>query len=180
VKASDITTHRLINQQVLEPKFKKPEALVSWMGAVQAQDFGGVKWAIGQRVKGATDASVEQAFNDGAMLRTHVLRPTWHFVTPADIRWMVSLTAPRINTTCASQYRNLGLNDMVFSQTNKILTNALKDGNNLTRVELAKILEQAKVETNDIRMSHLMMRAELDMVVCSGIKKRKTIYLRPV
>ena len=60
---------------------------------MQAQDYLGAKWALGLRLPGTTDAKIEQAFNDGAILRTHVMRPTWHFVAPADIRWLLALTA---------------------------------------------------------------------------------------
>src|SRR6185436_402511 len=94
--ASEIISYRLINQQIAETKFKKPEEIVSWMGAMQAQDFAMAKWAIGLRLPGLKEADVEKAFNEGAILRTHLLRPTWHFVTPDDIRWMLALTAPRI------------------------------------------------------------------------------------
>ncbi|HSQ32068.1 MAG TPA: crosslink repair DNA glycosylase YcaQ family protein [Gemmatimonadaceae bacterium] len=62
--------------------------VVRSLGAVQAQDYAGAKWAIAQRARDATDAVVERLFNDGRILRTHVLRPTWHFVLPEDIRWM--------------------------------------------------------------------------------------------
>ena len=62
---------------------------------MQAQDYPAAKWAIGSRAPGCQDGDVEQAFNDGLILRTHVLRPTWHFVTPEDIRWLLTLSAPR-------------------------------------------------------------------------------------
>src|SRR5688572_7209833 len=93
----DIAQQRLINQRVEGSKFESPQAAVRWLGAVQSQDYGGAKWALGQRVDGATDAELDRAFNEGSILRTHVLRPTWHFVDPADIRWMLALTAPRVH-----------------------------------------------------------------------------------
>jgi hypothetical protein len=73
-----------------------PEQLVTRLGAMQAQDYGPAKWSLGPRMPGASDALIEQAFADGTILRTHVLRPTWHFVSPADIRWLLGLTSPRI------------------------------------------------------------------------------------
>lgn len=86
----DVARQRLRNQHLSATHFSKPQNLVKWMAAVQAQDYIGAKWAVGQRVLGATDDAIEKAFADGKVLRTHVLRPTWHFVSPADIRWMLS------------------------------------------------------------------------------------------
>src|SRR5712691_9779467 len=105
----DIAHQRLHNQLITQPMFKKPSDVVQWLGAVQAQDYAAAKWAVAQRTKGITDAAIEQAFADGAILRTHLLRPTWHFVTPADIRWMLTLTAPRVNAVNTYWYRKLEL-----------------------------------------------------------------------
>ncbi len=90
----DISNRRLVSLGIAGASFEKPEDVVSYLVAVQSQDFAGAKWALGQRMRRAIDSDIEQAFNDGSILRTHVMRPTWHFVTPADIRWMLALTAP--------------------------------------------------------------------------------------
>ena len=82
----ELVRRRLRNQRLVRSAFRKPGDVVAWLGAVQAQDYSGAKWALGMRATGVTDADVELAFAAGAILRTHVLRPTWHFVTPADIR----------------------------------------------------------------------------------------------
>src|SRR5262245_8709805 len=94
---SEIVQRRLLNQHLVGSSFEKPEEVVSWLGAVQAQEYAGAKWAVAQRTSGLTEAAIEHALAEGAILRTHVLRPTWHFVTPADIRWLLALTAPRVN-----------------------------------------------------------------------------------
>src|SRR5262245_26949441 len=94
--ATTITGSRLRNQRLLDSAFTKPEDVVNWMGAMQAQDYPGAKWALALRMKRATDAAIDSAFAAGTILRTHVMRPTWHFVTAADIRWMLALTAPRV------------------------------------------------------------------------------------
>ena len=93
--ALDIIGSKLHNQLLSQTKFTQPSQVVAWLGAVQSQDYAGAKWAVAQRTKGLTDAAIEQAFTNGDILRTHVMRPTWHFVTPEDIRWMLALTAPR-------------------------------------------------------------------------------------
>jgi len=133
----DIAHQRLLNQHIVGTPFEKPADAVAWLGAVQAQDYAGAKWAVGMRLQGATDAAIDQAFADGTLLRTHVMRPTWHFVTPADIRWMLQLTAPRVNALNASYYRQRALDDDIFKRSNAILAKALHGGKQLTRVELA-------------------------------------------
>src|SRR5438270_13072447 len=105
----DIAHRRLHNQHITWRTPETPQALVEWLGAVQAQDFAAAKWALGLRLKGVTDDDIEQAFSDGAILRTHVMRPTWHFVSPADVRCLLALTAPRVHVARANWYRRLAL-----------------------------------------------------------------------
>lgn len=172
----DIAYQRLHNQQLVQPTCDRPADVVHWLGAVQAQDYAGAKWALGQRLQGMTDAAIEQACTDGTILRTHVLRPTWHFVTPADIRWMLALTAPRVNLLLNHYYRKLGLDDALFAQSNAVLGAALQGGRQLTRAELGAILQQAGIATADLlRLTHIMIRAELDGIVCSGAKRGKQL-----
>ena len=166
---SEIIRLRLFNQQLTEKKYTKPQELVSWMGAIQAQDYGMAKWAIGLRLPGSDDAIIEKAFNEGKILRTHVLRPTWHFVTPRDIRWMLDLTAPRILSSLAHNDRHLSLDKRDLKKTNDVLTKAL-EGKQLTREEVRAVLEKAKVDTSGLRFMHLLEHAELDRIICSGAK----------
>jgi hypothetical protein len=169
----DIAHRRLHNQRIAGAPFEKPVDVVTWLGAVQAQDFAGAKWALGLRMQGATDESIEQAFADGTILRTHVMRPTWHFVAPADIRWMLTLTAPRVNALNASYYRKLALDDAVFMRSNALLAKALQGGKQLTRAELVSVLKQSGIATDDLGFVYLLGRAELDGVVCSGARRGK-------
>ncbi|HEX4951547.1 MAG TPA: winged helix DNA-binding domain-containing protein [Blastocatellia bacterium] len=169
----DITRQRLYNQRLRHTTFTQPGEVVQWLGAMQAQDYAGAKWAIAQRALGLTDAALDQALADGTILRTHILRPTWHFVTPADIRWMLQLTAPRVNALNAYHYRKQELDDAVFKQSNAVLTKSLRGGQQLTRAELAAALHRAGIVTDELRSALLLMRAELDGVVCSGARRGK-------
>jgi hypothetical protein len=170
----NIAHWRLHNQHITRRTLETPQALVEWLGAVQAQDFAAAKWALGLRLQGLTDDDIEQAFTDGAILRTHVMRPTWHFVSPADIRWLLSLTAPRVHAASAYYNRKLELDDAAFKYTNTVLAKTLQGGKQLTRDELASALQQAGIATEgEQRVTNIMMRAELDGIICSGARRGK-------
>ncbi len=171
---AEILQLRLANQHLAQQRWTDPRAMVAHLGAVQSQDYPAALWALGLRVAEATRASLECAFNSGAILRTHVLRPTWHFVAPEDIRWMLALTAPRIKRGMASRDRELELNDELVAQTNTIIARALEGGQQLTRPEIGAALQAAGVAVADGSvLSHLVSRAELDGVVCSGALRGK-------
>jgi hypothetical protein len=138
---------------------------------MQSQDFPGAKWSVGRRLLDATDASVEQAYNEGSILRTHVMRPTWHFVAPEDIRWLLELTAPRVHVASAYQYRQLELDDDLFARSNRVIEKALRGGKHLTRPELAAELERGGIAAVGLRLVYLIMHAELDAVICSGPRR---------
>ncbi len=158
-----LTDRRLHFHSLARPRFERAVDVVEWLGAVQSQDYAGAKWAVAQRTTGVTDQDVDEAFNRGAILRTHVLRPTWHFVLPRDIRWMLALTAPRINLPMAFQGRSLGLDSRVFARSQRLLARELAGGRFLTRQELAKVLGYT-----GLPLGVILMRAELDAVICSG------------
>jgi hypothetical protein len=172
--AVDIIRARLHKQFLSQAKYNQPDEIVEWFGAVQSQDYAGAKWALSMRMKdGATDASLEQAFNEGKILRTHVMRPTWHFVTPVDILWMLELTAPRVRAAMAHMDRQLGLDRAIIKKSNATLKRALQGNKQLMRSELAPILEKAGVSVEGYRLGQLMGHAELDGVICSGTRKGK-------
>ena len=171
---SEITQRRLKNQGLSKQVFSDPVDVVTQLGAVQSQDYAGAKWALGQRLGGITDSQIDAAINAGKILRTHVLRPTWHFVSPADIHWILMLTAPRVHAANAYYYRKTGVDAATVRRSNKVIAKALRGGTHLMRTELATILEKSGVQTGgDQRLTYLVMRAELDGVICSGARKGK-------
>lgn len=173
MKNPDIAHLRLRNQGLSDLRFKDVIDVVTQLGAVQAQDYAGAKWALGQRMKDTTDATLEKAFADGEILRTHVLRPTWHFVTPADIRWMLALTAPRVHAANAFMYRKLELDNAIIKKSYTVLEKALQGNKHLTRTELASAFEKAGIIAEGHRLGYFMMSAELDRIICSGSRKGK-------
>jgi hypothetical protein len=172
-----IPLYRLASQQLSGTKFTSPKEIVSWMGAMQAQDFSMAKWAIGVRLPGSTARMVEEAFKNGQILRTHLLRSTWHFVTPEDICWLLDLTAPQIKAGQSARDKQLGLTEAVYSRSNATIENALRQSGSLTREDLVAELQRAGIATDQNRASHLFARAELDKIICSGdIQRGKPMY----
>ena len=171
---SDIIRHRLAGQFLTGAPAKSAVDVVRALGAVQAQDYAGAKWALGMRVRGATEEAIERDIAAGRILRTHVLRPTWHFVLPEDIRWMLALTGPRIGAAMGSYNRKLGLTPAVFRRSNATIEKALRDGAHLTRSELGTLLRKAKVPLPNAQvLGHVMGQAEIDGIVCSGPRRGK-------
>ena len=171
METRDLLRQRLANQHLAHPRLTQPAELVAWLGAVQAQDYPAAQWALAQRLVGATDISLEAAFNAGAILRTHVLRPTWHFVAPADLRWLLALTAPRVKARLAPYDRRLGLDAPVRQRAYAVFTQALQGGQPRTRPELDRALHTAGLRLNGQGLAHLVMHAELDALICSGPRR---------
>ena len=170
----DICSQRLANQHLSQQTLDKPSDVVRLLGAVQAQDYSTAKWAVAQRTRSATEAAVEKELDEGTILRTHVLRPTWHFVAPADIRWMLALTGPREEAVLASYDRKLGIDEAVLRKSNAILTKTLQGGNHLTRAELSLAMQSAGIRTDGTqRLARLVMHAELNGLICSGPRRGK-------
>jgi hypothetical protein len=169
----DIARLRLRNQRLAGDPFERPQDVVGWLGAVQAQDYAGAKWAVAQRTTGVDNATLDRLFDDGAILRTHMMRPTWHFVVPTDIRWILELTAPRVHAASAYYYRTLGLDAATFARSDALLAEVLSGGRQLTRTELTPAFEERGIDASGLRLGFLIMHAELEGIVCSGARKGK-------
>ena len=112
---------RMRTQRLWGTRFETPRDVVRWLGALQAQEFALAKWSIAQRTRGLKRGDVEQAFADGVIVRTHVLRPTWHFALGEDIRWLLKATAPGVNTLNAYYNRQHKLDTKLFAKSNEII-----------------------------------------------------------
>jgi len=167
-----IATRRLHSSGLLAPRFATPEAVVGWFGAVQSQDYAGASWGIGQRLAPRVTATdVDAAFDAGGILRTHAMRPTWHFLLPADIRWILGLTSHRVQRLNATYYRKTGLEATTLVRAADAIAAALEGGRYLTRPELATAVQAAAIATDGQRLSLIVMNAELERVICSGPRR---------
>ncbi|GAB3947498.1 winged helix DNA-binding domain-containing protein [Spirosoma harenae] len=165
---SDVARVRLVNQQIEESTFRTPSELVSWMGALQGQDGNMVKWAMGVRLPDYTEAQITHALDSGELVRTHLLRPTWHIVAAQDIYWLLDVTAPHVKTLLKSSLKSLEISEELIVQSHTIIEKALIEHTYLTRGELMLELQKSSIRTDENRSAHLMMRAELDGIVCNG------------
>lgn len=166
----NIPNIRLLNQQLLNPLFREPKELVSWMGAMQAQNYSMVKWAVGMRLKSATIQAVEKALHEGEILRTHVMRPTWHLVAAEDIRWMLKLSAQRIisaNDSFAKGY-DLDIPNELYTKAHDLLEKILCGKKSLTKQEIAEHFNRSGIVADNRRMTRFMARAEQEGIICSG------------
>lgn len=170
---SHIARLRLNSQQISATSFTTPVELVKWFGAVQGQEFAQSKWGLGLRLRNLTDQGISKDFNEGKILRTHLLRPTWHLVAAEDIRWLLMLTAPRVHAVNGTMYRQTELTRSLFSRCNKILTMILSGGNQLTRDSINEEFERNGIKARGHRLSYIMMQAELDGLICSGAMQGK-------
>lgn len=165
----DLARRRLRQQRLIGSPFSSIEETIGALTAVQSQDFAGAKWAIAQRVRGEpTDAAVTAAFDAGRLIRTHILRPTWHFVLPEDLRWLQRLTAPRVQTQNAYMQRQLEVDAALLRRARTIFVRALRNRTYLTREQLAERLADAGIQAAGTRLAYLVMDAELEAVLCSG------------
>jgi hypothetical protein len=169
VSASLLLRDRLHHQHLLGEGLPSVGAVVRWFGAVQAQEVPGATWALARRVSTRLgEADVLAALDAGDIIRTHVLRPTWHVVAPEDLRWLLALTGPRVRAGQAARYTELGLDAATLSKAEQVFAHALGDVPHLTRHALGEQLGRAGVSTEGQRLPHLLMHAELDGLICSG------------
>ncbi|HXT69185.1 MAG TPA: winged helix DNA-binding domain-containing protein [Vicinamibacterales bacterium] len=168
----DIVRGRLRNQFLEKRHTGTAAELVAWMGAVQAQEYEHARWGLGLRLAGSRVAdAIESEISAGRILRTHVMRPTWHFVVAEDLRWMQALTSSRVHSRMAPYNRRLELDAKTMTRAMSIIERALGDGACLTRAELGDALRRARIVVTPLRLAHIAMHAELECVVCSGPRR---------
>jgi hypothetical protein len=170
----EISHHRLVSQKLYKTSPCSPQEIVHHLGAMQAQDYAMAKWAIGSRCD-ATEKEIEEAINSAQIIRTHILRPTWHFVSADDIYWMLELSAPQVKRFTTSASKKYGYDAKKLDQINTHIEKLLAGNNHLTRDEIMQELGIKKTSNEDFLSAAIMMNAELDGLVCNGKMKGKQI-----
>ena len=169
--AGEVVLRRLAASGLTGLLRPSPEQVATDLLAVQSQDVQPSAWSLAQRTEGGTEAAVTRARDDGLLLRTHVLRTTWHDVRPQDLRWLLRLTAGRVRQQVARARRDLGLDDEVLATARRAVEPAVT-GRALTRPQVAEVLAGAGLVLDARALGHLLMLLELDLVVCSGARDR--------
>jgi hypothetical protein len=172
MKKDEIPMIRLANQQLLDTTIRSPAQMVAHFGAIQAQDFHMSKWALGIRL-GSSEDAIGLAIDNGEIIRTHLMRPTWHLVAAEDVRWLLQLTGPQVKRQFMSMARKMGYDEKAFNRCNKTIEKALSKQSDLTREELMAALKIVSTGANDFRPAFIMMNAEQDGIVCNGKMKGK-------
>ncbi|HET7181993.1 MAG TPA: winged helix DNA-binding domain-containing protein [Candidatus Limnocylindrales bacterium] len=163
-----IARRRLRAQALLgEPK-ATPAEVVRHLVAVQSQDYLGATWALAQRSGDPAQAAVDAAFDAGGFIRTHVLRPTWHFVAPEDLRWLLALNGPRRIRGAGHRHRVLGIDGPLAARAISIFERAIADDGPRTRPQLGQALADHGIIADGGMLAHLVMWAEAEARLCSG------------
>ncbi|MBL8922060.1 MAG: AlkZ family DNA glycosylase [Myxococcaceae bacterium] len=171
LRADEIGRLRLEAQRIGGPA-SSPAAVVKWLVAVQAQDPLAARWALGARHAADSEDDVIAALDSGRLLRTHLMRGTWQYVTPGDLHWLLELLAPRVRGYAERRHHQLGLSPRARSRCEAVLARELEQAGALTRVEAREVLRRAGLPTHEQRLSHLLIDAELSGLLCSGPMKR--------
>lgn len=169
----NIASLRLINQCIARTTFVHPAETVSWLGAVQAQDYQASLWAVGLRTQDATEATIERALADTTIVRTWPMRGTLHFVAASDVRWMLALLTPRVVAGSARRMQQLELDEAVVARSEEVFASALQGGEQRTREEMYQLLEGAGISPSGQRGYYLLWRAAQDGLICFGARSDK-------
>jgi hypothetical protein len=170
---ADILRHRIYNQGLVQTEFENPAQVVRKLGAVQAQDYHGSLWAIGQRIKKCSEHDVERAIAEKEIVRTWPMRGTLHYVTTEDVRWMLKLLTPRVIARTASIYKTAELDTATFKKSGKIIERVLRDGKLLTRDEMYEALADGKVSPEGLRGLHILGYLAQEGLICQGPRRGK-------
>jgi hypothetical protein len=165
----DIARWRLRTQHLVPPHAVSAREAVGSLLAVQAENRSQAAWAVASRTRNPDQADLAALLDDGAVLRTHVLRPTWHFVRAEDIGWLLDLTGPRVQRVTGQQLRDThGLDERSTRQALAAVTQVLASRGQLTRGQLADELREHGIRGSGQMLMILLAHAELDGLICSG------------
>lgn len=170
---NDLVQLRLENQRLRKTAFKNAADVVNWFCAIQAQDYLGSLWTIGQRLPKTSEGNIEKEIENRKIVRTWPMRGTLHFVSPDDIRWMVKLLAPRVVARAKSLYREQGLDAKMLTKGTKIIEEALTKKSRLTRAEIYEAFERKKIQITEQRGIHLIGYAAHQGLICFGPREGK-------
>lgn len=177
MNASELLQLRLYNQLLAKHQFSEPHEIVSWMGAMQSQTLDMAKWAIGARLEKKVAKDIDEALNAGKIIRTHILRPTWHFVSAEDVRWMLDLSASRLKPVYLSYAKIHGIGESDIYRTIPFLEKVLTGGKHLTKEEIGSALQNENMTLDPDHLRLAISYAEVEgILVNGGLKRNKQTF----
>ena len=162
---------RLYNHLLLSHEIEDPQGIVYWMGAMQSQALEMAKWAIGARLEDKNIEDINEVLNTGKVIRTHILRPTWHFVSAEDIHWMFDLSSPRLKPIYRSYAKASGANESLIHRTVPVIEKLLMGGKHLTRQEIGTLLSEQDLQLDDRTLHLSISYAETEGILVNGRQK---------
>jgi len=163
-----IARRRMRSQRISGAKCPEPADVVRHLGALQAQDYAQVTWAIGLRTAGATLADVERAIADRRIVLTWAMRGTLHAVPAEDAPWMVRRLAPRALARAGSRLLRLGIDGGLIARCERLIGGALRERRRMTRAELMALLERSGIRTDGQRGSNILWALAHTGLICLG------------
>ena len=162
---------RMLNQQLLSPLYERPEGIVAWQGAMQAQDYNYFRWAIGIRQRIPQIAQLQAAFAKAELLRLHLLRCTVQVVSQKDIGWLLPLCKERNLRTLQSWHKsiNISFSESHFKEITRAMQELLAGGKSLPKRAIAEELTSLGFLLDDRLLTSLLVRSEIEGLLCSGV-----------
>jgi hypothetical protein len=161
-------TARLSSLLLAEHSLRSPAEIVTWFGAMQAQDLASALWSLGLRLPGSTESDMLTELEQGQILRTWPMRGTIHLVPSQDAHWMLDLMGGRMMATSHRRRESLGLTQVDTDRATAALADALSGSRRLTRSQALSTINDAGVTTEGQRGYHLLWYAALTGVTCIG------------
>ena len=171
MKPSDIADRRLFHQRISGGRFERPEQVVRWMGAMQAQDYQHALWAVALRTRDATRTDIERAIEDRAIVLTWPMRGTIHLVAATDVRWLLERCASRPLAASKTRRRQLELDDQILGRCERLIHDALKGGQRLTRAEVMHLLQTAGIDPTGQRGYYILWSLAQTGMICFGPRR---------
>jgi hypothetical protein len=167
ISRREVLRRRLATQRLQGAGLPSAADVVRLLSCVQSQEYAHALWSLGMRT-GLKVRDAQAEFDRGDFLRTHILRPTWHFVAAEDIRWILEVTAPRVQKLNQTIYRQERLDPVTLDRGVAVIVEELKDGRYRTRTELGQALAGRRLVGERLGLAYIVMNAELEGVICSG------------
>ena len=161
---------RLLNQQLVAPQFNNPTEVVHYMGAMQAQEYRLMRWAVEMRTRRPSAKAFKRAFDSGRIIRLHLMRGTWQLVSAEDYWMMIGLCAPKaIAVTKGWMSSNkITIPDEELMRVRNILAQTVADLGSATKEVLVRALAEKDIRMDDHRLSYHIRMAEMSGALCSG------------